>query len=315
MLRLLTALVFVTALGVAAEDSGDNQAYLFSYFKKNGQDGFYLACSQDGLKWQALKNETPFLKPGVGGKLMRDPCIIRGPEGRFHMVWTTSWKDKGIGVAHSGDLVTWSDQQFVPVMKHEPSAKNCWAPEITWDVEGKQYVIYWATTIPERFPKTEKAGDGGLNHRMYFVTTKDFENYSQAKLFYDPGFNVIDSTIQKVDDGYVMVLKDETRQPPAKCLKVAFSDRATGPWGPASASFTDSIEGWKEGPTLFKRGDTWIVLFDVYNRGRFGAMRTKDFRIWDDVSGQLSYPKGMRHGTVLTVPAQVLEKLRNLPGP
>jgi len=104
-------------------------------------------------------------------------------------------------------------------------------------------------------------------------------------------------------------LKDETRYPPAKCLKVAFSDRATGSWGPDSKSFTDSIDGWKEGPTLFRSGDGWIVLFDVYNRGRFGAMRTKDFKTWEDISSRLSYPKGMRHGTVLRVSRKVLKEL------
>ncbi len=312
MLKTLSLLLLMAVCGLASETGGGENGYLFSYFKKNGQDGFYLAYSYDGLKWAALKGETPFLKPEVGGKLMRDPCIIRGPDSKFHMVWTTSWKDKGIGVAHSEDLVDWSTQQFVPVMAHEPKARNCWAPEITWDDEGKQYVIYWATTIPGRFPKTEKAGDGGLNHRMYFVTTRDFNVYSETKLFYDPGFNVIDSTIQKTGDRYVMILKDETRHPPAKSLKVAFSDRVTGPWGPASESFTNAIDGWKEGPTLFRSGDWWVVLFDVYNRGRFGAMRTKDFQTWVDISEQLKYPKGMRHGTVLTVPRETVEMLKGL---
>jgi hypothetical protein len=304
--------MLTAALGLGAESDAAGDAYVFSYFKKNGQDGLYMAYSYDGLKWRTLKGETPFLKPEVGGKLMRDPCIIRGPDGTFHMVWTTSWHDKGIGVAHSADLVKWSTQQFVPVMAHEPTARNCWAPEITWDAEGEQYVIYWATTMPGRFPKTEKAGDGGLNHRMYFVTTRDFKVYSETELFYEPGFNVIDSTIQKAGDRYVMILKDETRRPPAKCLKVAFSDRAAGPWGPASESFTDAIDGWKEGPTLFRTGDGWIVLFDVYNRGRFGAMRTRDFDTWEDISAQLKYPKGMRHGTVLKVSRGTVEMLKGL---
>lgn len=288
------------------------QAYVFSYFRDNGQHGFYLAYSRDGLNWTPLNNQKPFLKPEVGGKLMRDPCIIQGPDGAFHMVWTTSWTDKGIGVAHSPDLINWSAQKFVPVMQHEPGARNCWAPEITWDAKGKQYVIYWATTIPGRFPETEKAGDGGLNHRMYYVTTKDFKTYSKTKLFYQPGFNVIDSTIQPFGDGYVMILKDETRHPPAKSLKVAFSAGATGPWSKASASFTDGIDGWKEGPTLFKKGAWWFLMFDIYTKGRFGAMRTKDFKDWEDVTGRLNVPKGMRHGTVLPVSEKTLQALLKL---
>lgn len=36
---------------------------------------------------------------------MRDPSILRDPDGMFHPVWTVSWTDHAIGVAHSGDLI------------------------------------------------------------------------------------------------------------------------------------------------------------------------------------------------------------------
>ena len=74
------------------------------------------------------------LKPEVGeSKLMRDPCLLRGPDGTVHMVWTTAWNGYTIGYAHSQDLVNWSSQKAVPVMAHEPAALNCWAPEVFWD--------------------------------------------------------------------------------------------------------------------------------------------------------------------------------------
>ena len=138
---------------VSAEDS----AYLFTSFRGDGQDGLHLAYSKDGLNWSTLKGDQSFLKPSIGGKLMRDPCIIQGPDQLFHMVWTTSWNDKGIGIAHSKDLIHWSKQEFIPVMADETDARNCWAPEITWDRKAKQYVIYWSTTIKNRFPETKKS--------------------------------------------------------------------------------------------------------------------------------------------------------------
>ena len=98
------------AFGAAAESGGAStgDVFLFSCFKGNGEDGLHLAWSADGLKWTPLKNDTSFLKPTVGNdKLMRDPCIIRGPDGLFHMVWTVSWKERGIGYAHSKDLIRW----------------------------------------------------------------------------------------------------------------------------------------------------------------------------------------------------------------
>src|SRR5687767_10722336 len=191
-----------------------DEVYLFSYFKNNGEDGLHLAYSYDGYKWLALKNDSSFLKPAVASdKLMRDPCIIRGADGLFHMVWTVSWNDKGIGYANSPDLVHWSKQEFIPVMRHEDSARNCWAPEITYDKKTGEYMIYWATTIPRRFAEGETTGDSRYNHRIYYAVTKDFKSFGKTQLLYDKGFNVIDASIVIDGKNYIMFLKDETRHP------------------------------------------------------------------------------------------------------
>src|SRR4051812_44554471 len=85
---------------IFAQSTANNidSVYIFSYFKNNGEDGLHLAYSYDGYDWKALFNDSSILKPAVSkDKLMRDPCVIRGKDGRFHMVWTVSWNDKGIG--------------------------------------------------------------------------------------------------------------------------------------------------------------------------------------------------------------------------
>ena len=154
MLTISFALVLIIALLSCSHDES-NDVFLFSYFKGNGEDGLHLAYSYDGLIWKALNNDQSFLKPEVGkAKLMRDPCIVRSPDNIFHMVWTAGWWENGIGMAHSKNLIEWSEQQLIPVMKHEPDAVNCWAPEIFYDEMIKQYIIYWSTTIPDRFPET-----------------------------------------------------------------------------------------------------------------------------------------------------------------
>src|SRR5436190_15322771 len=89
----------------------NNSVYMFSYFNNNGKDGLHLAYSNDGYHWTALNHDSAVLKPMVANdKLMRDPCIIKGTDGLFHMVWTVSWNDKGIGYASSSDLIHWSEQ-------------------------------------------------------------------------------------------------------------------------------------------------------------------------------------------------------------
>jgi len=307
------SLLFTLLLTVAAitglKSQSKNDPFLFAYFKGNGEDGLHYAYSSDGYKWSALKNDQSFLTPTVSkDKLMRDPCIIKGKNGIFHMVWTVSWNDKGIGYASSKDLIHWSDQQFIPVMAKEEGARNSWAPEITYDDRSKQYMIYWATTIKGKFSETLAAGDDGYNNRMYYVTTKDFKTFSDTKLLYEPGFNVIDATIVKDGDKFIMFLKDETRQPAQKNLKIAYSETLTGPYTAASAPITGKY--WAEGPTTLKIDGKWLVYFDKYTEHKYGAILSADLKNWQDVSDQVSLPKGIRHGSVLQITAKQLDQLK-----
>jgi len=290
-------------------NSQSTNIYIFSYFKGNGEDGLHLAYSKDGYNWNTLHNDSSFLKPTAGkDKLMRDPCIIRGADGTFHMVWTVSWNERGIGYASSKDLIHWSEQQNIPVMEQEPTARNCWAPEITYDARKKQYMIYWATTIPGRFSKGDTAGDDKYNHRLYYVTTKDFRSFSPARLLYDKDFNVIDATIQPNGKQYVMFLKDETRKPAQKNLRIATSNELTGNYSVPSAPITGKY--WAEGPTVIKIGNNWIVYFDKYTEHKYGAVTSTDLKTWTDISEQVSFPQGARHGTVFTITEKEFEGLK-----
>jgi beta-xylosidase len=289
----------------------NDEVYLFSYFVGNGEDGLHLAYSFDGLKWEALKNNQSFLTPAAGkDKLMRDPCIIQGPDGIFRMVWTESWNEKGIGYASSFDLIHWSEQFYIPVMENEPDAKNCWAPEVFYDSETKQYIIFWSTTIPGRFPETEKTGDDKYNHRMYFVTTTDFMDFTETKLFYNQGFNVIDGTVIRENNKYILFLKDETRMPPQKNIRIATSSQLTTGFGKPTAPITGNY--WAEGPTAIKAGNKWIVYFDKYRDHKMGAIQSLDLEKWEDISDQVSFPEGTRHGTVFKVKRLVFDQLKAL---
>ncbi|WP_434036517.1 prolyl oligopeptidase family serine peptidase [Formosa sp. 4Alg 33] len=288
----------------------ENPVYLFSYFKGNGEDGLHLAYSKDGYIWTSLKNDTSFLTPEVGkDKLMRDPCIIKGGDGLYHMVWTVSWTDKGIGYANSKDLIHWSKQKFIPVMAHEAGTRNTWAPEVTYNDKTKDYIIYWASTIIGKFPETQSAEDAGYNHRLYYTKTTDFEIFTPTKLFYEPGFNVIDASIQKYDtDNYVMFVKDETKEPVRKNLKVGFSNNLEGPYSKVSKPITGNY--WAEGPTAIKINGEWIVYFDKYIDHKYGAVRSKNLKDWTDISDKISFPEGTRHGTIFKISAEEFNSLK-----
>ena len=293
--------------------SAGETAYLFSYFINDSKDGLHLAYSYDGLNWTPLNGGRSFLTPAVGkDKLMRDPSICQAPDGIFHMVWTSSWTDRIIGYASSRDLIHWSEQQAIPVMMHEPKAHNCWAPEVFYDEASETYYIFWATTIPGRHKEvTTSESEKGLNHRMYYVTTKDFRTFSKTKMFFNPDFSVIDAAIVKdpKEGDLIMVVKNENSNPPEKNLRVTRTkDLAKGFPTKVSAPITGKY--WAEGPAPLFVGDALYVYFDKYRDHRYGAVRSLDHgETWEDVSDQVSFPRGIRHGTAFAVDASVVEVL------
>jgi hypothetical protein len=307
--RTVTALCSLLLMGANAAADTNRTSLLFSFFRGNGQDGLFLATSDDGLKWTEI---TPpgksFLQPQLGDKLMRDPCIALGPDGTFHMVWTCGWgKPAIIGIAHSRDLKNWSEQTALPVMAHEPETKNAWAPEIFYDDQKEQWLIFWSSTIPGRFPETEDSGDN--NHRIYYTTTRDFTNYSPTRLFYDGGFNVIDATLLPAKGKYNLIVKDETLRPVKKHLRIALSENAEGPFSNAGPAIT---RDWVEGPSAIRIGDVFYIYFDRYRTPQYyGAVKSSDLERWEDVSSDVSLPRGARHGTVLRVPEHVVRNLQN----
>ncbi|TKT86605.1 glycoside hydrolase family 43 protein [Dyadobacter frigoris] len=303
-------LILVSLVVFHKSGNAQNDVYLFSYFVDNGQDGLHFAYSKDGFKWQAFKNEKSFLTPTVGkDKLMRDPCIIKGPDGLFHMIFTTGWHDKIIGYASSKDLIHWSQQKAIPVMEHEPTAKNSWAPEVFYDDEKKNYIIYWATTIPGRHSDVaDSESEKGLNHRIYAVTTPDFKTFSKTKLFYNPDFSVIDATILKKNGLYYMFVKNENPKPAEKNIRVVSSKHASGPY-PVVTSPPITGNYWAEGPTAIAINEYTFVYFDKYRDHQYGAVRSKDMKVWEDVSSKVSFPKGVRHGTIFKVSKQIFNGL------
>ncbi|MBV4357648.1 glycoside hydrolase family 43 protein [Pinibacter aurantiacus] len=295
------SIIFFTVLLTAC--SAEKSVYMFTSFHEPATDGLRLMYSADAYHWKAF--DTTFLQPEVGQKVMRDPSMIQGPDGVFRLVWTSGWnKDKGFGYASSKDLIHWSHEQFIPVMESEPTTVNVWAPELFYDDEGKQYIIIWASCIPGRFEKGEEAEDN--NHRLYYTTTKDFKTFSPSKLFFDQGFSAIDATmIKRGKDDYVLVVKDNTR--PNRNIKVCFAKSPLGPFTQASQPFTDNF---CEGPSAAKTGNDWLIYFDAYRAKKYSAVRTTDFKTFENVDSLLTIPEGHKHGTVFMVTKKTLKNLK-----
>src|SRR5690606_8418096 len=282
-MRYFKAVCFGVAimLSAAACRSGERQAhdekiYFFTSFHEPADEGMRLHYSRDGLTWDSLNHV--FIRPEIGEqRIMRDPSIVRGPDGTFHLVWTTGWQGtKGFGYAASKDLIHWSEQRSIDVMAHEPTTVNVWAPELFYDDASGQFIIIWASTVPYRFEKGIE--DEMNNHRMYYTTTADFRTFSDTQLFLDPGFSVIDAVIVKrAPEDYVLVLKDNTR--PNRNMRVAFGKTVVGPYTGVSDPFTGHLT---EGPTVLKLDGYWYIYFDAYHNQTYGAVKTSDFKSFED---------------------------------
>ena len=188
----------------------EKEVYLSTSFHEPATEGLRFIYSEDGIHWDSIAGV--WLKPEVGKqKIMRDPSIVRSGDGTFHLVWTSSWKgDLGFGYAHSKDLIHWSEEKFIPVMAHDSTTVNVWAPELFYDDEKDEFMVVWASCIPYKFEKGIE--DEFNNHRLYYITTKDFDRISDTRLYYDPGYSAIDATlVKRTSKDYVLVVKDNTR--------------------------------------------------------------------------------------------------------
>ncbi|MDD1450386.1 hypothetical protein NHF48_004290 [Sphingomonas sp. H160509] len=154
-----------------------DDVFLLSYFtdKDEGREGLKLARSDDGYVFRALGNGRGFLTPMVGeNRLMRDPNLVQGPDGLWHLVWTSDWFGPVIGHATSRDLMHWSPQQTIPVMKGFVGVRNSWAPEAIYDRARGDFVIMWSSSIDGRFGATAGEKFAGIKLRPLLYAHQGF---------------------------------------------------------------------------------------------------------------------------------------------
>ena len=175
---------------------------------------------------------------------------------------------------------------------------------------GRTYYILWATTIPGRYSEVATSkSENGLNHRIYYVTTKDFNTFSDTKIFFNPDFCAIDAAIMKQADGqYMMAVKNENLAPAEKNIRITRTTSLNSGF-PTRVSEPITGDYWAEGPSPLQIDDYTYIYFDKYTQHKYGAVRSKDGQNWEDVSEIIEFPQGTRHGTAFTVPEHVLQLL------
>lgn len=290
------------------------QVLLFPYFDSNGENGVYLCWSFDGSQYHQVNEGKPIFVPPQwkDQNLTRDPSIVFH-EGKFHMVWTSNWNGPYFGYASSTNLKDWSQPKQIqpfPLEKEQP--KNVWAPEIFWDHIAGNFKIVWSSTLPSELNDGDGSEDThGYDHRMYYIETKDFQEFSLPKLiFADLGYSVIDAQIvydiDETKQRWIMVLKKEVAPSAGgKNIRLAFSPPRIAPQSFQSPTQPFVGAGTQiqekqlaEGPALIYWNDEWLLYWDSYKDRHYSKASSRDLENWQDETDHLEFPVAHpRHGT------------------
>jgi hypothetical protein len=202
---------------------------MFNFARSNSQDGqqIYMASSvgNDATTWTAVNEGQPVLISRKGMYAVRDPSIVRSPEGdKFYLLatdlnvdgvdygwlgwdWAQTNASRYIEVWESRDLRTWSEQRHVLVAPAE--AGMAFAPEATWDPEIGAYVVYWTSSMyPPGTYYTPNATDPNRRYPLtrnqaLYTTTRDFVTFTPPKVMSGrPGHGALDTVIIRNDDPF-----------------------------------------------------------------------------------------------------------------
>ncbi|KAL2858446.1 hypothetical protein BJY01DRAFT_241781 [Aspergillus pseudoustus] len=194
----------------------------------HGGQQIYMAYSigNDPTRWKAANNGHAILTSTKGMHAVRDPSIIRSPEGdKFYLLatdlnvdgvehgwrgweWAQSGASRYIEVWESRDLRTWSEQRHVLVAPQE--AGMAFAPEAIWDPEIGAYVVFWTSSMyPAETYFTGDPNDPKRRHPLsrnqtLYATTRDFVTFTPAKVMSGrPNHGTLDACmIREEETGY-----------------------------------------------------------------------------------------------------------------
>lgn len=290
-----------------------DKAYLFVHFTFTEEKiHFSLSKGNNALDWGELNNGKPVFTSTVGTTGLRDPYIVRSPEGDTFYLMATDLKwfsgDKGpdrkryIQVWESHDLVNWSAQRDVLISP--PNVQCTYAPEAVWDKSIGAYVVFW----------TSKIGANNYYTPMY-ATTRDFVTFTEAQIW-QPGEWRIDSTVKQVGDWFYRFTKSIDKahnnchdivEERSKNLRAPLDQWETVDYCiGAKAGINES-----EAPLIFKsnpgdvNGDYYYLWIERWIPNKtYVALRTKSIESpkWEVIP--VNFPDPLpKHGTILPITA------------
>lgn len=286
--------------------------YLFTYFTGNSKDeeAIRFAISNDGYHYIALNGNKPVISSAkissTGG--VRDPHILRGADGKtFYMVVTdmvsaNGWNsNRAMVLLKSNNLIDWTSSvvNIPQTFKKFEQVNRVWAPQTIYDRVAKKYMVYWSM----------RAGDDP-DVIYYAYANKDFTalETEPKQLFYNPDKTAcIDGDITFKDGKYYLFFKTEGH---GNGIKIAVSDKVNEGYV-LQDKYVQQTKDPVEGSGVFKLNDGsgYILMYDVYTKGKYQFTKTTDFKNFEIVDEDISMNFHPRHGTVLPITKTEMKRL------
>ena len=244
----------------------------------------------------------------------------------------------------STDLVNWSRERLIDVAPE--NAGMAWAPEMVYDDETGEYVIFFASSIMDHYTRMKSKPNA-----IYYVTTRDFVHFSDTGIFIDNqadneenGHNreIIDTTVLKIGDTDYSASKDGDNAEPNGGIRIMRSRHLldADSWEKVldldelkldvSGLDVDVLDNTSlEGPELFRlnRKDwsspevpEYGLIADRYNAGGgYLPIVTTDIEDADNsgkswrllTKEEYSFDKlKKRHGTILRITKEEVKRIR-----
>lgn len=295
-------------------DEKDYVAYLFVYFTGNDIAGeaIRFAVSGDAFNYYALNQNNPVIDSAdissTGG--VRDPHILRREDGQtFYMVATdmissAGWdSNRAMVLLKSDNLVNWTST-VINIQETYPGnedLKRVWAPQTIFDPEADKYMVYWSM----------KHGDGP-DIIYYAYANSGFtglEGTPEPLFLPESGQSCIDGDIVYKDGLFYLFYKTEGH---GDGIRLATTESLTSGTWDEKEGYKQQTEDAVEGSSVFKmiNSDVYILMYDVYNRGRYEFCTSTDlenFTLVDE--DKISMDFTPRHGSVIPVTSEELQRL------
>lgn len=320
---LLATVLHATARRLPKEK--DFAGYLFAYFEGSGdrqtQEQLRFAISKDAKEWYALNGNKPVIASDSisesGG--IRDPHILRGEDGCYYIVATDmkvaqyGWNENpGIVLLKSQDLINWSHAK-INLSKDYPKnfgdAYWVWAPQTIYDKDAGKYMVYF----------TLQRDDRKSLITYYAYANKNFTGFEgEPEILFSAQYGSIDNDIIEKDGIYHLFYKGNTKDAGGKEIKngiqQATSKSLHGPWK-EDFRYLDAYAGTRthvEGSGVFKLNgrEEYVLMYDLYSNGRYEYQTSKDLIHFSEKPQSFRKDFFPRHGTVIPVTADELERLQ-----